>query len=129
MCHKWHKWDCGCIIIVMIRYLAPRVIRPCGICYSFYRNSHVEPSTTVIMLLGTMTVCKIIIVVQILFARDCMQFLSRIPSWGDSNSRLSKFSKHFRYPYNNSFGRISTAKIEGVLNFSQILISFTSTFC
>ena len=39
---------------------------------SFYRNSHVEPSTTVIMLLGTMSVCKIIIVVEILLARQCM---------------------------------------------------------
>ena len=40
---------------------------------SFYRNTgHVEPSTTVIMLLGTMTVCKIIIVVQILLARECI---------------------------------------------------------
>ena len=47
------------------------------ICYfiilniSIYRNSHVEPSTTVIMLLGTMIVCKIIIAVQILLARQC----------------------------------------------------------
>ena len=47
------------------------------ICYfimlniSFYRNGYVEPSTTVIMRLGTMTVCKIIIVVQILLDREC----------------------------------------------------------